>query len=663
MPPRSLKHPLSLETFFQTVRPYLTKHYGKDGPRLWISGQGIVDLEQRALFYTKVIEDTESLKSGKTMSAVSSLALYRTPPVDVRTFCCDEAFLNKASYLYPLVLDEIGEMNSGKYIEIILTGGIGSAKTTAALYSTAYQQYLLSCMYNAHAAFGLDPSSEILTVFQSITATVSANSFRRFRDMVTQSKYFKNHFPWDKDLKTKLVFPNRIEVTPISGQETAAIGQNVIGGMIDELNYMSVVTQSKKSVDQGNYDQAVALYNSIARRRESRYTKVGRQLPGLLCLVSSKRYPGQFTDRKEEERADQIRKEGSSTIYLYDKRVWEVKPPNSFSSEMFHVFAGDLARRPRILLPNETVPDVDRHLVVAIPVNFRHHFDGPGADIINALREIAGVSTLARHPFFVNVEAVDRAFGKHASIFSRDSVDFVDTKLAIFPNRFFKPSLPRWAHVDLAISGDSAGLTIGTVTGFVGIAGTSGEITNEMMPIVHIDGSIEIRPPRNGEILFYKIREVLDKLRKLGMNIRWVSYDSFQSRDSLQILKQQGFVAGLLSVDVTPIPYDFLKSAIYTGRLSMPEHAKCRVEMLSLENDTKTGKIDHPANGSKDVSDSLAGVVYGLTNRREIWGMYKVPLVRVPNSIRAEIGPEHQAETSDGKYTRVKAMVKQKVAA
>lgn len=652
----------NLDTFFATVKPFLIEHYAQDGLRLWNTGQKIPDANRRAEFYSRVVEDTQAILAGKKPSATSNMVVYRNKPVDIRTFCCDEAFMNKAAYIYPIVMDEIEEMNSGKYIEIVLTGGIGSAKTTAALYTQAYQQYLLSCLYNPHAAFGLDPSSEILTVFQSITARVSAGSFRRFWDMITQAKYFKRYFPWDPDLKTKLVFPNRIEVTPVSGQETAAIGQNVIGGMIDELNYMTVVEKSRKSVDQGDYDQAVALYNSIARRRESRFTKVGRQLPGLLCLVSSKRYPGQFTDKKEEERNEQVAKTGKSTIYIYDKRVWDVKPEGSFPAEKFFVFAGDLARRPRILLDNEVVADEDRHLVVAIPINFRHDFE---QDIINALREIAGVSTLARHPFFVNVESVDKAFGRHASIFSREAVDFVDSKLAIRPGNFFKPELPRWAHIDLAISGDSAGLSIGTVSGFVGFDSGAGQATNEMMPIIHIDGCLEIRPPRNGEILFHKIRGVLTALRKAGMNVRWVSYDSFQSRDSLQILKQQGFVAGLLSVDVTPIPYDFLKSAIYTGRLAMPNHAKCRLELLSLEKDTKKGTIDHPANGSKDVSDSLAGVVYGITNRREIWGMYKVPLVRVPDSIKSTIGTDHsttQTET-DSRYTKVKAMVTTKKAA
>ena len=56
-----------------------------------------------------------------------------------------------------------------------------------------------------------------------------------------------------------------------------------MGGLIDELNYMSVVEKSKVAVDKGTYDQAILLYNSIARRRKSRFMENGK-LPGILCL-------------------------------------------------------------------------------------------------------------------------------------------------------------------------------------------------------------------------------------------------------------------------------------------------------------------------------------------------------------------------------------------
>ena len=69
----------------------------------------------------------------------------------------------------------------------------------------------------------------------------------------------------------------------------------------------------------------------------------------------------------------------------------------------------------------------------------------------------------------------------------------------------------------------------------------------EPMPVIQIDCALEVRPPKGGEIEFYKIRELLYKLRELGMPIKWVSLDSYQSRDTIQILRQKGFAMGSVS--------------------------------------------------------------------------------------------------------------------
>jgi hypothetical protein len=597
--------------------------------QLWDLGQSIPSEDERVTFYHDILKDIAAKLEGTQSSALKDRDIYKWKPVGIREFIESEKFLNKPNSVYPRIMDELEEINNGEYIEVVFTGGIGSGKTTSALYTTAYQLYLLSCLKSPHKLFGLDSSSEILFIFQSLNAALAKGvDYNRFRDMVEGSPYFRSKFMFDKNMESKLVFPNRIEVHPVSGKETAAIGQNVIGGIIDELNYMAVTSKSKQSVDAGTYDQAVALYNSIARRRKSRFMSGGK-MPGILCLVSSKKYPGQFTDTKEDEQKREIARTGKSTIYIYDRRVWDVKPEQFAEKGFFNVFAGDLARKPRILKADETVDDADRHLVVAVPMDFYEDFE---KDIINALREIAGISTLARHPYFVEVHHLDRAFKRHNSIFNCERTDFVSNKIGLRKGEFYRPELPRFVHVDLALTGDSAGLAIGTVVGF---QPETSDPDGAVMPIIRIDGVLEIAPPKNAEIQFWKVRELIIALRKHGLNVRWVTFDSFQSKDSQQILRQQGFIVGEQSMDINNKPYDYTKSAVYAARLMMPEHAKCRLEMVALERDTKSGKIDHPPNLSKDCSDAVAGVVYGLTQRREVWGMYKIPLVKIPSSIQS----------------------------
>ena len=165
----------------------------------------------------------------------------------------------------------------------------------------AYQTYVLSRMKDPHTAFDLDPSSEILMVFQSLNKNLAKDvDYSRFRDMIDKAPFFENSFPYDRSRLSEIRFPNNIVVKPVSGQDTGAIGQNVIGGIIDEVNFMLIVEESKLKRDGSVYDQAAENYNSIARRRESRFMDMG-VLPGLLCLVSSANYPGGLTDRKRAE--------------------------------------------------------------------------------------------------------------------------------------------------------------------------------------------------------------------------------------------------------------------------------------------------------------------------------------------------------------------------
>jgi hypothetical protein len=265
-------------------------------------------------------------------------------------------------------------------------------------------------------------------------------------------------------------------------------------------------------------------------------------------------------------------------------------------------------------------------------------------DMVSSLRDIAGVATLTKHPFILEREMIDEAVRKDKLIFNNPTVDFVETLLTINKSQIYKPELPRFVHCDLAISGDSAGFCVGTVTGFTQISNVDG--VSELLPEIWIDGALEIKPPKNKEIQLYKVREVIHALRKMGMNIRWVTFDQFQSKDSMQLLRQAGYMVGYQSVDITTTPYDFVKNALYDRRISLPYHPKLTFELASLEKDVQKNKIDHPPRGSKDVSDALAGVVFGLTMRREVWGLFDIKPSQIPLSV---VNAQAKASNPEGK--------------
>lgn len=502
--------------------------------------------------------------------------------------------------------------------------------TTTALYTIAYQLYLLSCYKNPHTMFQMDSTSEILFIFQSMNATLGKEvDYKRFRSICEQSYYFTSVFPFRKDYESSLIFPNRIECKPI-GSDGGAIGQNVLGGLIDEVNFMAVVEESKKNNGRGTYDQAKAIYDSVSRRIKTRFVNSGG-MAGILCLVSSKNYPGEFTDTKlDEAKSDE-------TIYIYDKRVWEVKPAGTFSGVWFKIFTGDETRKPRILDDQYVASPEDEGMVLEVPIEYKQQFE---RDMIGSLRDIAGVSTMARFPFILNADAIAQTFSNEKSILSKAEHDFTVGDLEIFPGRFKDLQHPRWVHIDLSITGDSAGVSCGYVPGFelrkVGdVQPDLDKATNpEFMPVINLDFVLRVMPPRGSEIKFFRIRDLLHALKKAGLPIKWVSFDSFQSVDSVQLLRQGGFSTGYISVDTSTLPYEMTKQAMYDGRLNGPVHRHVQREFLSLEKNVKKNKIDHPPAGSKDCSDAVAGVVYGLSTRKEVWMAHGIHTLRVPENIR-----------------------------
>jgi hypothetical protein len=575
----------------------------------------------------------------KKYAALSYLLLLEKYPVSITEFIESPLYLDKAGEIYPKVMVELLELNNpdgdrlgGKYNEAVLTGSIGSAKTTCALLTTAYQLYIMSCFRNPHKVFGLDKSSEILFIFQSLSGTAAKNvDYGRFRALIEHSPYFNSQFSYQKDIESELRFPHRIFVRPVSGDIGGTIGQNVFGGLIDEVNFMEITEKSKKSVDGGTYDQAAVLYDSISRRRKSRFMQQGR-LPGIMCLVSSKHYPGQFTDGKVAEA------ETDPTIFVYDKRTWDVMPEGTFTNEWFWIYKGSDTKQP-FIVEDESHYDLKDPLFDRIPVEYKPDFQ---RDIMGSLRDIAGVSTIAKRPFIYNTESITKCMGRVNSVFSRSEVDFKYTQLGIYPGRLRDSWEPRAVHVDLAKTGDSAGFCMGYVKGFMSIR--RGDVI-EYLPDIRIDALLRIMPPQSGEINFSKIRELIYKLSGTGFPIKWVTLDSWQSTDMIQILRGRGYITGELSVDRTILPYDLTKAGLYDGRIAMPFHEVCKRELASLEIDPKKNKIDHPPRGSKDVSDALAGVVSTLTLRREIWAKHGVP---INPQLQQRIQQQKQKENSNG---------------
>lgn len=543
---------------------------------------------------------------------------YIAPLIDIAGGIPNARFKTKDGKQYCFTT-KTGLWLSRRQGKIVVTGN--SAKTTRALYSIAYHLYQLSCYLDPHKAFAMDPSSEIVIIFQSLREkTAKELDYSRFKQIIDRSPYFQKEFPYDRYTESYMKFPNRIEVKPISSASTAAIGQNVIFGLIDEVNFMDIVDKSRRSDRGGSFDQAKEIYDTIHRRIESRFIQAGGSVPGTLYLSSSRKYPGEFTDRKIEEAKNQIKATGKSRIYVSDLALWDIKPVGTYCGEKFKVFIGNNEKYPAILMNERETENlnVDPSLIIEVPVE---HLNSFRSDILGSLRDLAGKATLAVAPFLTDLESINNSFGRIKNAFSRDHVNYGLDKVTASSTEMQLPDEPRACHIDIGLTQDRAGIACGYVSGFKRVERAGGY---ELLPVIVIEAVLAVTPPKKGQIEISYLRGLIYMLEEAGYPVRWVTMDSFQSVDSLQIFKQHGYSVGRVSTDKTMIPYMQLKQTISDGRLLLPKHDILSFEWKSLEVDYQRGKVDHTSASTKDVSDAVASVVHVLSSIREIanrWGV------------------------------------------
>lgn len=163
--------------------------------------------------------------------------------------------------LYPFWKDLICDIfRDGKqnYNQIVLTGGLGTGKSTCGLYIVLRKLYELSCYKNVAGLFGLMSNTMTAFLYFSLTKYQAERSgFAQLRLIIDGIPYFKELFQRNKYRNSTLDFPENIRV--FYGSSTAdMIGMNVISAIIDEANFFG--DSSGSEVDLGSVEE---LYNKI----------------------------------------------------------------------------------------------------------------------------------------------------------------------------------------------------------------------------------------------------------------------------------------------------------------------------------------------------------------------------------------------------------------
>jgi hypothetical protein len=547
----------------------------------------------------------------KLLGELASLE-YKWKPVDMETFVLHQDYLNLKGQVFPRILDDLVELFDGDFYEFIGFGGIGWGKSTVAYLAQARMVYEVSCLKDPQKAYGLMEGSKIAFINASVNLKQAENVvFHGIKNLLNNSPYFTNQFPYDASLKKELRFPNNIWIHPVAASEGGTVGYNVFGGVLDEVNFWSVVEKSAQNRGE-RYDQARAVYDMLIRRVKSRFNRGGK-LPGVMVVVSSSKYPDDFT----EQRVREVHEAEDKKVMIRRYSTWDTKDAKNFMSEKFFLYRGTTADKPFVTQDPEEAAQVDASLVTTVPMDFWPDFK---RDIHGSIRDLAGFPTLSIRPFLPQKDKVMDAINLGKKMGRRHPYSVTETTLedgAYFDTGRcrFDPARFYYAHVDLGLRKDRCGLAVGHVAGWKSVMrrGQDGVLVEDRQPIISIDLMLRIKAPEGGEIQVDFVRALLLELRQYGCNLRKITYDQYQSAGSIQAFNRMGIDAEHLSVDRPMDAYNAMKEAILEDRLVLYEYEPFLEEAIRLEVNEAKQKVDHPPKGSKDVTDAVAGVVFHCT--------------------------------------------------
>jgi len=603
----------------------------------------------------KILEDMDRNKNPQLYKTLWELDYVRRP-VSAEEFINSEYYLGKiCRNIYPpwrrdlaYVLDPKNEI-----FEWICTGSIGSGKTNSSLIAQMYKLYFLSCIRKPAEFFGLMETTLLVFMFFSLTAEKAEMAVSgTFKTMLEKSPYFIDTFPTRKSSRRmkiagdktssdrELLFPKGIAV--ITGSRMShALSFSVFSAVLDEVNF-----RSKKTITEDqDMDSAVQVYEETASRIQSRFMAKG-VIPGILCTVSSKKSTTDFIDRHIEK----VRH--SPNVYISDYKIWDVKPDRIYSGKRFFIKLGGSPSTSYVV---DSTSDEDAYYrkyyeegsavegkpsdtllpksVMSVPVEYYDQFI---RDFTKNLQNLAGVATEPFGMLFDNPMILKSSFETgRASPFNtdvleagvkggqkiKDSYNYQAVTVWDGRNRMpkFYPRAIRFAHIDLAKGvRDSVGISVGCISKlvWVEVVDVDGSVVRVPRPEIFVDFVIKIRAPRGDEVYFDEIRNFLGWLRdSLNYKLELISYDQYNSIDSLQLLQKQNFQTRYLSVDRNTRAYMLLKETIVEDRLKCYDYAPVYEELRNLIYDQVKDKVDHPQftnlgyRGSKDVADALAGMV------------------------------------------------------
>lgn len=552
-------------------------------------------------------------------------------PVPIDEFVQSKEFLGDVAELWPTLMPDLRAMNPDVMlgedpVNVALLGGsTGTGKTFLGSFTMMYQIYLLTCFDEPQKLYNLSTNTVLAFMLQSVSTTVTKRViYTPIRANFLAMPYVHKWVKYDKYKEADLVLEGHIHVIPAQATLQAMLGTAIPGALLDEINFMQVIDQSKQVSGPagmgGYYDQAEIIARNIERRRKRSFLTKGISI-GCIVESSSTRYTGDFLDRRIEEA---VNNEETGVLWMRRKQ-YEVAPQERYAGTKFKVLIGTDTYPTQVLAEDAVVgrdyPEGAQ--IEEVPTEYRQEFvrDPEGSQ-----RDIIGIASNAITPFIARREKIVDAVIRGQGIGLKPWVMKQNVELQtdgmpqiLEANLPSDRKTPRFVHVDLSRTKDRCGIAITKIMGRQ-VVGREGGL-QEVLPVFAVEAAITIQPSAMFELDPSEIRQWIMRLVQFyGFNIVSVSYDGFDSRESMLLFRKAGISSDHLSMDTTEEPYTDMRRALYDDRVYMVANDLVQAEFAQLEHNKKKGKVDHPPRGSKDGADAVTGSVRAAAGYRGAFG-------------------------------------------
>lgn len=599
----------------------------------------------------KILSEFKENNRSETLEDIWK-ADYEEIPVSIDKFIEDPYYLGTSTRngesIYPYWRKKYREIFDPalNYEEVVLTGAIGVGKTKTSVVCLAYLLYRLMCLRNPQKYFKFNEGDKITIFFLNISLKLAEGvGFNTLHDYLLNSPWFMARGTKTGRIKERYNPPKNISIT-FGSKAEHALGQQIYCAFMDEIDFTRGAIKGSNALDAQN--GIMQAYTAIKERINSRFIKNGIQY-GRLFLVSSKKSEHDFLESyvkkmKEEGHADKM--------LIVDEPQWVIKPEGTFSKKTFPVAVGNRSLKSRML--KDDISEEEKAAIIKqgyeilyVPENFRQSFS---IDINTALMNLAGRSVFGATSFF-NYDLFSPCYIKDYKNPFVTNVITIGIKDELTIEQFFELDkipiavryMPQFIHIDGSLTGDRTGITSVGVSGMKQSKQYNGadEYVSQEMTYKHIF-TIGVKAPEGSEISFEKTRQFIYYLRAHQFNIIGISIDGFQSADMRQILTAQGYKTDIISLDRSPDGYLALRSAMNDGRIGLIQIDELEVELVQLQRDVRTGKLDHPPEGCF-TGDTKIRLVDGRTltiDELMIEQTYKDNYVYTVNEQQKKIEPK-----------------------